>query len=361
MRTTCKTCHKPFTPERAGAQYCSPRCRTAAWRRRKLPEPHVVWLGKTTKLRTWAKSNTELSNAELAEHLVRLSIEADAPTDEHGNQRRDKDDNLIITPKTGRRFYYLALSHGYINPDMRDTEKAKKSRDAAYDRVTNLLGELRKSGDIAWTAVLDLTRELDEWQTYDSPREARAAMRRRYTEDRWLGQPYYPVLIVEKDTLEPLCKTMARRWQMPFASSRGYSSLTLQHDVATMLERRWAKTKQTPIVYFVSDLDPSGMDLQRAWEEALSDFGVPAIFVRIGLTHEQVDTHDLDRFAIEVKPSDSRSKAFVEKYGRRCWEADVLPASVIEDAIRTEVELRLNRKQWDQRDREIERARALLC
>ena len=31
--------------------------------------------------------------------------------------------------------------------------------------------------------MLDLTRELDEWQTYDSPREARAVMRRRYEED----------------------------------------------------------------------------------------------------------------------------------------------------------------------------------
>ena len=28
--------------------------------------------------------------------------------------------------------------------------------------------------------VLALTRELDEWQTYGSPRVARAAMRRRY-------------------------------------------------------------------------------------------------------------------------------------------------------------------------------------
>ena len=82
---------------------------------------------------------------------------------------------------------------------------------------------------------------------------------------------------------------------------------------------------------------------------------MPAVFVRIGLTHEQVDTHDLSRFAIEVKPSDSRSKQFVRSYGRRCWEADVLPASVIEDAIRTEIDLRLNRA-----GREIERARALL-
>jgi hypothetical protein len=33
-------------------------------------------------------------------------------------------------------------------------------------------------------------------------------------------------------------------------------------------------------VYFVSDLDPSGLDLQRAWEEALNSFGVFPVFVR---------------------------------------------------------------------------------
>jgi hypothetical protein len=50
---------------------------------------------------------------------------------------------------------------------------------------------------------------------------------------------------------------MASRWQMPFASSRGYGSLKLQHDAATLLCRRHAKllcrrlarTGQRAIVY----------------------------------------------------------------------------------------------------------------
>ena len=148
---------------------------------------------------------------------------------------RDGDDGQ---PKTGRRFYYLALSYGYIQPDM--SPEGKASRDAAYKRVTKVLGVLRMQGRLAWDAVLDLTRELNQWQTYESPRQARAAMRRRYDEDRWLGQPHFPILIVEKDTLEPVCRPMASRWQMPFASSRGYGSLTLQHDVAEMLRDRHA-------------------------------------------------------------------------------------------------------------------------
>jgi hypothetical protein len=290
----------------------------------------------------WLDGKRRRVTDELAGHLIEIA-------------QRDDDG----APKTGRRFNYLVLSHGYIHADMSGTKEGKKSRDAAYKRVTDKLGALRMAGMLGWDAVLDLTRELDQWQTYNSPREARIAMRRHYDEERWLGQKYFPVLIVEKDTLEPICQPIAQCWQMPFASSRGYGSLKLQHDLAKLLNSRYARTRQIALIYFISDLDPSGLDLQRAWEEALNNFGVICIFVRIGLTPEQVTEHDLDRLSIEVKPGDSRSKAFVASHGNRCWEADIPPAAVIEETIDDEVRSRLDVKKWGQRDREIERARHL--
>jgi hypothetical protein len=92
-------------------------------------------------------------------------------------------------------------------------------------------------------------------------------------------------------------------------------------------------------VYFVSDLDPSGLDLQRAWEEALENFGVFPVFVRIALTIEQVRDPelDLDRLAIAVKPSDSRAKKYIAEYGNRCWEVDVLPLDRIRAALDSHV------------------------
>jgi hypothetical protein len=295
-----------------------------------------------------------LSDAELGEHLILIA--------------RSADDGVA---KTGRRFYYLVLSHGYIVPDMSATDAGKQSRDAAYGRVTRILGMLRKNRLLPWEAVLDLTREVVEWQVYSSPREARALLRKHYDEDRWLGQPYYPILVVEKDTLEPITQPIAFRWQMPFASSRGYSSLRLQHDVATMLRYRYAKnlrrryeeTKQAAVILFISDLDPSGLDLQRAWKDALDDFGVVvADFVRIGLTRDQVDALDNPRLqqGIEVKPSDSRARAYVERYGDRCWETDILPAATIEATIDAEINSWLDMAVWNRRDAEIETARRLI-
>jgi hypothetical protein len=276
---------------------------------------------------------------------------------------REEDDGK---PKTGRRYYYLALSYGYISPSMEATDAAKKEREAAYKKVLDVLGTMRMSGQLSWDIVLDLTRELDEWRVYGGTREARTELRRLYDEDRWLGQECYPVLVVEKDTLEPVCKPMAYGWQMPFASSRGYSSHRLQHDVAQMLNRRRAKTGQLGMVYFVSDHDPSGLDPQRAWEEALANFGAIALVTRIGLTRHQVRSHvdgrgqPLEELAIEVKATDKRSARYIEQYGRRCWEADILPAWVIEQTLDLEIRSWLGRKLWDRRDAEIERARALL-
>jgi hypothetical protein len=248
---------------------------------------------------------------------------------------------------------------------MGPSEDDKAERAAAYKRVTDVLGAMRMSGQLGWDMVLDLTRSLDEWEIFNSPREARTRTRETYDEDRWLGQQWFPVFIVEKDTMEPVCKPMASRWQMPFASSRGYSSLRLQHDIAKLLRCREAQTGQFGRIYFISDHDPSGLDLQRAWEEALDNFGAITEFVRIGLTIEQVRAPDesgqtLERLAIGVKDSDSRSHHYIEQFGRQCWEVDILPEEAIVQALRSDLARWVDWDLWQRRDAEIDRARALL-
>ena len=85
--------------------------------------------------------------------------------------------------------------------------------------------------------------------------------------------------------------------------------------------------------------------------------------VRIGLTREQVDALDSERLrqGIEVKPSDSRAESYIDQYGDRCWETDVLPGAVIEEEIGNHIRSWLDAKLWKRRHAEIERARELLC
>jgi hypothetical protein len=344
---------------RADAQYCTGACRVAAHRKRNVIVRDPWWReydedGFIKEVKSFSDApgsarylNGELkpSRKELAEKLLEIA------SDEK--------------PKTGRRFYYVALSYGYIRPSMGASTEAKKEREAEYGRINQVLGILRMQGLLDWDMVLDLTRELTEWQTYDSPREARAQLRDSYSEDRWLGQSRYPIFIVEKDTMVPVCEPIARRRQMPFASSRGYSSLRLQYDVAKMLKERWIKIGQTPLILFLSDLDPSGLDLQRAWQDAMRNFGVPVAFVRVGLTHDQVIAGDFQNLSIDVKPTDSRSSTYIDQHPDHCrddgtpccWEADILPDEALERAISDALRPWFDVAKWNQRDAEIERAR----
>jgi hypothetical protein len=241
---------------------------------------------------------------------------------------------------------------------MSATKDGEKSRKRETKRITDILGTLRKNGSLPWNMVIDLTRELDLPLAYTSTREARAHTRAIYNEDRWLQQPYYPIFVVEKDTMEPVCKPMADKWHMPFASSRGYSSLKLQHDVAKVVSNRYARTGQQSIIYFVSDFDPSGLDLQRAWGATLKGFKSDCEVVRIALTRKQIKGR-LKNLSIEVKVSDSRSKNYIKEHGERVWEADILPA-VIQKQLNAAVYSWLDVDAWSRRDAEIERARRLL-
>ena len=66
------------------------------------------------------------------------------------------------------------------------------------------------------------------------------------------------------------------------------------------------------------------------------------------------------REGIEVKPSDSRSKTYLTEHGDRCWEVDILPATVIEQELDAHIHSWRDERLWRQRDREIERARTLI-
>ena len=66
------------------------------------------------------------------------------------------------------------------------------------------------------------------------------------------------------------------------------------------------------------------------------------------------------RQGIEVKPGDSRSKSYIAQYGDRCWEADVLSEVTIEAMLDICIEEWLDRKKWDRRNADIEKARKLL-
>ena len=80
-----------------------------------------------------------------------------------------------------------------------------------------------------------------------------------------------------------------------------------------------------------------------------------------GLLVRRTGTLDIERLANPLKPSDSRSKAYVREYGNRCWEADILAADVITAAIDRVIPHWLNVEAWQRgRDRDDTEATVML-
>jgi hypothetical protein len=55
---------------------------------------------------------------------------------------------------------------------------------------------------------------------------------------------------------------------------------------------------------------------------------------------------DIARLGIAMKLSDSRAERYVDEHGNVCWKADVLPATVIEQALDAEIRSWLDVRKW---------------
>ena len=176
--------------------------------------------------------------------------------------------------RTGRRYYYLAHQLLRLRPSRHERQPQRLSARAMPPMTASRPSSASCGSKVASTSTGGWCSTSPARSTAGRPMSRPATpappCADATTEDRWLGQAFYPVLIAEKDTLEPVLEPVARQWQMPFVSSRGYGSLKLQHDVAEMLRHRSAATGQRAVVFFISDLDPSGLDLQRRFRDPVS-------------------------------------------------------------------------------------------
>jgi hypothetical protein len=115
---------------------------------------------------------------------------------------------------------------------------------------------------------LRIVDELPHWQ---DPQEIVGAVAQQYRIDKWEGQPYRPVVLIEKDALagviEPTCRTL----DVAYLACRGYTSLSAMKDVGDRL-LRFVRAGQTPIVLHLGDHDPSGIDMTRDIRDRLQVF-----------------------------------------------------------------------------------------
>ncbi len=331
-------------------------------------------------------SKQQFRTTNFSEDKLAIMLKADAIVAEYGGQKL-----------SARQVYYRFIGDNLLPDSWIDVEYNRKrnlpddtkNTEKNYQRLIGMLVDARYAGLISWDAIEDRGREPrvpGEWSSVDEIVDAAVE---QFRLPRWRDQPRYVELWVEKDALAGVLAPIARRWHVPLVVNKGYSSASAMKAAADrMLEacgvsarvqcRECAadfsyrcadgrcrdcgeKSKamfryddpdgneavsidRDVRVLYLGDHDPSGEDMVRDIRERLEEFGVPNLEVeKIALTMPQIRRFNPPPNPAKV--SDSRAKAYIEKYGDQSWEVDALPPRemnrLVDAAIASNVDQKL--------------------
>lgn len=237
-----------------------------------------------------------------------------------------------------RQVYYRLVAAGRIP----NTQKE-------YAAVQDLLTRARYAGLIDWDAIEDRNREpykKNDWASAKSIVEEAAS---GFRLDRWVGQPFYCEIWVEKAALAGVLAPIVGDYHVTLMVNRGYSSASAMKESADRIRARCTPRgpHERPVILYVGDHDPSGEDMVRDVRERLIEFGVPDwLDVRkVALTMAQVEEYNPP--PNPAKLSDSRAAAYIEKHGDSSWEVDALPPDALDKLLRRTINSYVDKDKMD--------------
>jgi hypothetical protein len=154
-----------------------------------------------------------------------------------------------------------------------------------------------------------------------------------YRRDVWDSQPVRIEVWLEKDALSGIFEDALDHYGVTLNVGRGFDGWDSIHNAAGRLGG------EDVILYF-GDFDPSGEDMVRSLRERLDDQGARPEIIKCALTFGDIERYELP--ADFTKASDTRSAAFVAKWGDVSVELDALPIEVLRERIVTEIESRMD-------------------
>jgi hypothetical protein len=253
--------------------------------------------------------------------------------------------NTIIAEYVGQGFK-LTLRQLYYQFVVRGLAE---NTERSYKRLGNIVKEGRLAGLIEWEAIEDRTRHLRGNAHWTDPAQIIAAACESFRLDMWQGQEARPEVWVEKDALEGVIADVCRGLDVEYFACRGYVSQSEMWRAAKRLENRIGQGQQ-PVILYLGDHDPSGIDMTRDISNRLSMFMGGVKVRRLALNMEQIE--DFKPPPNPAKITDSRWARYVAQHGRESWELDALNPQTLADLVRTAVN--------ELRDPELWRARTSL-
>lgn len=226
---------------------------------------------------------------------------------------------------TLRQLYYQLVSRDFIA----NTQKE-------YNRVSRVLTDARYSGLIDWNMIEDRVRTPRLPNHFKNISDLVNTAINVYRLDRWKGQTNHIEIFCEKDALASVLYPVALEWHVAFAVNRGYASATSMYDTAARL----AKSNRNPIILYLGDHDPSGLDMIRDVEERIKEFGVNVKIIPIAITMKQIKMYNPPPNPAKI--TDTRATNYIDKYGKFSWEVDALPPDILQRLVKEQIKQFVN-------------------
>ncbi len=237
-------------------------------------------------------------------------------------------------PMTLRQVYYQLVARHMINNKRNE-----------YQRLSNALVKARQQGIIPWSWLEDRVRQPQAVSTWQDLPDFIETVKSAYRKSIWEKQPQYLEVWLEKDALSGVFAKITEHYGITLVVGRGYNSWSAYREAALRFNKLH---KPVSILYF-GDFDPSGEDIVRALQESLNFFGISPEIEKVALTMQDVTDYDLPPDF--TKKTDSRSAAFIKKYGDLAVELDALPLPMLRDRIKNNIESNLDmsalQEIWD--------------
>ena len=246
---------------------------------------------------------------------------------------------------TLRQLYYQLVARDFI-----------PNQQTWYKRLGDVVSNGRLAGYIDWDAIVDRGRVPVKPPDWSSPTAILETAASQYRVDRWEGQDHHVEVWCEKDALSSVIEPVCNRYHVRFLANRGYSSSTAMYDAARRF-RAAIEEDREPVVIYLGDHDPSGIDMSRDVRDRLElmTFGWGATVERLALNMDQVNEYRPP--PNPAKLTDSRSSGYVRLYGLESWELDALEPQVLDGLISGAIESFMDRDLYDERVEQEEAGR----
>ena len=216
--------------------------------------------------------------------------------------------------------------------------------------LTTYLLRARVSGEIGWHMITEGESTVVHKKPVGAdPEEAikEALENAKYAtgKDPWDELEKYILVFSEKRELGPQLAVVAEQYFVRLVCTRGYGMWSRMYQEATLIKEAADAGKEC-YVLFVTDHDPSGLDLNRFGAAILRNFWkLPVQDVRVMLTIDQVKEFDLP--PAPAKVTDPRAKWYIQRFGHDAWEVDALGKQKMQEVLREAIEEFIDWEVWN--------------